>query len=142
MQCKTKTLRVLVLFSFMSFIYRSILNVISVSLLLFIEETRASVVTFTLLYISLLVFLVLFVSFSLLTLIQRNVSGWYQCLNCFGGAFLFLAVFGALMLMIVIYMIIVFSLEPQGLSGIITGLIPSLVLSSISWYIHQEETFY
>ena len=134
---KSKALRVLVLFSFMSFIYHSILDVISVTLLLFIEETRTSTVVLTLLYISLLVFLVLIVSFSLFSLIHSNVSG-SQCLSCFGGAFIFIAVFGALMLLIAIYMIIVFSLHLQGLSGIVTGLIPSIVLSSISWYIKNK----
>ena len=137
-RCKTKALRVLVLFSFMSFIYHSILDVISVTLLLFIEETRASIATLTLLYISLLVFLVLVASFSLLTLIPRNVSVRYQCLNCFGGAFLFITVFVALILLIAIYMTIVFSLKLQGVSGIVTGLIPSIVLSSISWYIKKR----
>ena len=91
------------------------MDVISVTLLLFIEETRTSTVVLTLLYISLLVFLVLFVSFSLFSLIQRNVSGRCQC----RGAFIFIAVFGALMLLIAIYMIIVFSLHLQGLSGIV-----------------------
>ena len=136
--CKKKTLRVLVLFSFMSFIYHSLLDVISVTLLLFIEETRASTATFTLLYISLLIFLVLFASFTLLTLIQRNVSGWHQCLNCFGGAFLFITVFVALMLLIIMYITAMFSLKLQGVSGIVTGLIPSIVLSFISWYIKKK----
>ena len=136
---KSKALRILVLFSFMSFIYHSILDVISVTLLLFIEVTRTSTVAFTFLYISLLVFLVLFVSFSLFSLNQHNVSGRQrQCLNCFGNAFIFMAVFGALMLLIAIYMIIVFSLHLQGLSGILTGLIPSVILSSISWYIKNK----
>ena len=135
---KSKALRVLVLFSFMSFIYHSILDVISVTLLLFIEETRTSTVVCTLLYISLLFFLVLFVSSSLFCLIQHNVSGRCRCVNCFGVAFIFIAVFGALMLLIAIYMVIVFSRHLQGLSGIVTGLIPSIVLSSISWYIKNK----
>ena len=133
--CKRKALRVLVLFSFMSSIYYSILNIISAIFLLFIEETRISVVTLTFIYISLLVFLVLFTS---LTLFQSNVSGWFQCLNCFGDTFFFISVFSALMLLIAIYIIIVFSLKLQGVSGIVTGLIPSIILSSISWYIKKR----
>ena len=136
--CKTKVLRILVLFSFMSFIYHSILDVISVTFLLFIEETRTSTVALILLYISLLVFLVLFVSFSLLLLIKHNVSGWHQCLHIFGRAFILIVVFGALMLLIALYMVIVFTLELRGLSGIVTGIIPSIVLSSISWYIKKK----
>ena len=133
--CKRKALRVLVLFSFMSSIYYSILNIISATFLLFIEETRILVITLSFIYISLLVFLVLFTS---LTLFRSNVSGWLQCLNCFGDAFFFISVFGALMLLIAIYIIIVFSLKLKGVSGIVTGLIPSIILSSISWYIKKR----
>ena len=38
----------------------------------------------------------------------------------------------------VLYMIIVLSLNLQGVSGIVTGLIPSIALSSISWYIKKR----
>ena len=140
-RCKAKPLRVLIMFSFMSFIYRIIMDFIAVAFLLFVPETRSSVVIFTLLYISLLIFLVLFASYSLLTLFRgrhSNTSEWRQCLNCFGGAFVYITVFSALVLMIVSYMIIVFSLNLQGVSGIVTGLIPSIALSSISWYIKKR----
>ena len=129
------------MFSFMSFIYHIIMDFIAVAFLLFIPEARSSVLIFTLLYISLLIFLVLFSSYSLLTLFRgrhSNISGWRQCLNCFGGAFVYITVFSALVLMIVSYMIIVFSLNLQGVSGIATGLIPSIALSSISWYIKKR----
>ena len=140
-RCKAKPLRVLIMFSFMSFIYHIIMDFIAVAFLLFIPEARSSIVTFTLLYISLLIFLVLFASYSLLTLFRgrhSNTSGWRQCLNCFGGAFVYITVFSALVLMIVSYMIIVFSLNLQGVSGIATGLIPSIALSSISWFIKKR----
>ena len=140
-RCKAKPLRVLIMFSFMNFIYHIIMDFIAVVFLLFIPEARTSVVTFTLLYISLLIFLVLFASYSLLSLFRgrsSTTSRWHQCLNCFGGAFVCITVFSALVLMIVSYMIIVFSLNLQGVSGIVTGLIPSIALSSISWYIKKR----
>ena len=140
-RCKAKPLRVLIMFSFMSFVYHIIMDFIAVAFLLFIPEARSSIITYTLLYISLLIFLVLFASYSLLTLFRgrhSNTSGWRQCLNCFGGAFVYITVFSALVLMVVSYMIIVFSLKLQGVSGIVTGLVPSIALSSISWYIKKR----
>ena len=137
-QRKAKTLRVLVMFSFMSFIYHSVMDIIAVTFLIFIQKSRASVITITLLYISLLIFLVLFASYSLLILFRANysnISHLNQCLTCFGGAFLFFTLFSALILMILTNIIIVFSLNLQGVSGIVTGLVPSIALSSIAWYI-------
>ena len=40
--------------------------------------------------------------------------------------------------MVVIYMIIVFSLNLKGVTGILTGLIPSIALSAASWYIRKR----
>ena len=139
-ECKTKTFKVLINFSFMSFIYHSIMDAISVSFLLFIAGYRALIITFTLLYISLLIFLVLFSSFSLLTLSRDRDSEAlvrHQCLYCCGGSFMFFTSFGAVVLMIVMYMVIMFSLNLQGVGGIVTGLIPSIGLSAASWYIKK-----
>ena len=43
-----------------------------------------------------------------------------------------ITVFGAVMLIVIMYMILFFSLKLTGLSGIITGLIPSIALSAVS----------
>ena len=47
-------------------------------------------------------------------------------------------VFPAVMLMVVMYMIIVLSLNLKGVTGIVTGLIPSIALSAASWYIKKR----
>ena len=128
-QGRVKALRVLVMLSFMSFVYHAIMDAMSIMFLLFIEGSRASVLTFTLLYVSFVIFLVLIVSFSFLTLFRsRNTN----------TSFWFFTVFPAVMLMIVMYMIIVFSLNLQGVTGIVTGLIPSIALSAASWYIKKK----
>ena len=49
-----------------------------------------------------------------------------------------ISVFGAVALMVVMYMIIVFSLNLNGVAGIVTGLIPSIALSATSWYIKKR----
>ena len=119
----------------------SIMDVISIAFLLFVEESRTSVITFTSLYVSLLVFLVLFISYSLYTLFRgRNpdVMFFRQFLNYCGSIFMFLTAFPAVMLLVVMYMVIVFSLNLTGVTGILTGLIPSLVLSAGSWYIKKR----
>ena len=41
-------MRVLVLFSFMSFVYHSVMDVISVAFAMFIEKSRVTIITLTL----------------------------------------------------------------------------------------------
>ena len=140
-QCRAKTMRVLVLFSFMSFVYHNVMDVISVLFLMFIEENRVTTVTLTLLYISLLVFLVLFVSFSLLSLLRSRNDGvlrYRNFITCFGGLCMFMIVFPAIVLMVLMYTIVIISLNLRGVTGIVTGLIPSIALSAVSWYIRKK----
>ena len=47
-------------------------------------------------------------------------------------------VFGAVMLIVIMYMVLFFSLKLTGISGVITGLIPSIALSAVSWYIKKR----
>ena len=137
--CRTKTLRILILFSFMCFIYHGVMECISVGFLLFIETSRAFVVTVTTLSISLIVFLVVFVSYIIFLMSSgRNVVFYRQGLSCFGGACMLTAVFGAVILLVVMYMVIFFSLKLTGVRGIVTGLIPSIALSAASWYIKKR----
>ncbi|CAI8049037.1 hypothetical protein GBAR_LOCUS27001 [Geodia barretti] len=58
--------------------------------------------------------------------------------NFTGGVCMLISVFGAVALMVVMYMIIVFSLNLKGVAGILTGLIPSIALSAASWYIKKR----
>ena len=138
-QCRRKALRVLILFSFMCFIYRGVMDCISAGFLLFIESSRALTVTVITIYISLIFFFVIFVSYTIFLMTSgKNAAFYRRSLNCFGGTFMLISVFGAVMLLVVIYMIIFFSLRLTGVKGIVTGLIPSIALSAISWNIKKR----
>ena len=138
---REKTVKVLVMLGFMSFIYHNIMDGISITFLLFIEESRASVITFTTLYVSLVLFLVLVISYSLYTIVRGINSNDTACEQIFtrcGSTFMLITVFPAVMLMVIMYMVIVFSLDLKGVAGIVTGLIPSIALSAASWYIKKR----
>ena len=133
---RTKTIRVLIVFSLMSFIYHNIMNLISLLFLLFIERIMAIIIA--LLYISVLVFLILSLSLSLFSLLRGNNAPLYQqFLRFIGSVCSFIAVFTAVMLLVVMYMIAFFSLNLEGFTGILTGLIPSIALSATSWFINR-----
>ena len=138
-RCRAKTLRVLILFSFMSFIYHIIMDVISLGFILFIEEYRTLYISLTLLYMSLILFFVMFTSITLFLISRgRSLPFYKRSLNCFGGSFILIIVFGSVMLIVIMYMVLFFSLKLTGISGIITGLIPSIALSAVSWYIKKR----
>ena len=135
-RCRTKIPQILVLFGFMNFIYHSIMDILSIGFILFVEEYRTIVITLTLLYMSLILFLVVFTS--LIFFLVLRGPFYRTCIKCFAGALMLITVFGAVMLIVVMYMIIIFSLKLNGFSGILTGLIPSIALSGASWYIKQK----
>ena len=127
---RTKTMKVLVMFSLMVFLHHNIMEAISFGFMLFIEPSRVFVITIGLFYISLMVFLVLSISLSIFILRGRNtrttLSTVYQsCWNSYSAFDYFC-------------MIIFFSLRLHGFSGIVTGLIPSIALSAASWYIKKR----
>ena len=114
------------------------MKVISLAFMLFIAPSRVIVVTMAFLYLSSMVFLVLFVSFSLFTLFHgksNEMAVFQQFASFLGGVLLLISVFGAVALIVVLYMILFFSLRLEGFAGVMTGLIPSITLSAASWYI-------
>ena len=117
------------------------MDVISFTFMIFIESSRVIVITIAFLYISLMVFLVLSVSFSLFIMLNGSNAGMSICqqmITFLGGVCTLISVFGAVALIVVVYMIIFFSLKLQGFSGVLTGLIPSIALSAASWYIKKK----
>ena len=138
-RCKAKTLQVLVMFSFMMFIHRNIMDVISFTFMMFIERSRVIIITIAFLYISLIIFLILSVSFSLFIMLNGSNAGIFQQMITFlGGVCTLISVFGAVALIVVVYMIVFFSLNLKGFTGILAGLIPSIALSAASWYIKKR----
>ena len=140
-RCKAKTLKVLIMFSFMMFIHRNIMDVISLTFMMFIERSRVIIVTTAFLYLSLMFFLILSVSFSLFIMLNGSNAGMsivQQILTFLGGVCTLISVFGAVALIVVVYMILFFSLNLKGVTGIVTGLIPTIALSAASWYIKKR----
>ena len=140
-RCKEKALmKVLIMFSFMMFIHRNIMDVISFTFMMFIERSRVIIITIAFLYISLMIFLILSVSFSLFIMLNGSNAGMSICqqmITFLGGVCTLISVFGAVAL-IVVYMIAFFSLNLKGVTGIVTGLIPTIALSAASWYIKKR----
>ena len=140
-RCKAKALKVLIMFSFMMFIYHSIMDVFSFTFMMFIETSRVILITIAFLYISSMILLVLSVSFSVFIMFNGSNAGmsiFQQTITFLGGVCTLISVFGAVALIVVVYMIVFFSLRLQGFSGILTGLIPSIALSAASWYIKKR----
>ena len=140
-RCKAKTLKVLVMFSLMVFIHRNIMDVISFTFMMFIEQSRVIIITIAFLYTSSMILLVLSVSFSLFIMLNGSNAGmsiFQHILTFLGGVCTLISVFGAVALIVVVYLIVFFSLRLQGFSGVLTGLIPSIALSAASWYIKKR----
>ena len=135
-RCRAKTMRVLVLFSFMSFVYRGIMDAIS---MLFIKFVDDSIAFFILMYISLLTYLILSVSYSLFIAFQNEKLPLYrQCVTCLGSICMLITVTSAVIIMFAMYSFLYIFLRPSGLNGIVAGLLPSIALSAVSWYIKKK----
>ena len=136
-RCRAKGIRVLVLFSFMSFIYHSIMDAISVGYMLFVSVSVTF--TMTMLYISLLFFLVSLTSVILYTSTRRDSrSAVKGSVMCIVGTCTLLIIFCAVILIVTVYVIIITSLKPKGVVGFATSLIPSLGLSAAGWLIKKK----
>ena len=138
-RCRAKGIQVLVLFSFMSFIYHSIMDAISVGYLLFVSVSDTF--TMTMLYISLLFFLVSLTSFILYTTSSNrrdSRSAVKGSVMCIVGACMLLIIFCAVILIVAVYVAIITSLKPKGVIGFVTTLIPSLGLYAAGWLIKKK----
>ena len=138
-RCRAKGIQVLVLFSFMSFIYHSIMDAISVGYFLFVSVSVTF--TMTMLYISLLFFLVSLTSFILYTTSSTkrdSRSAVKGSVMCVVGTCMLLIIFCAVILIVTVYVAIITSLKPKGIKGFLTTLIPSLGLSAAGWLIKKK----
>ena len=135
-RCRAKTTRILVLFSFMSFVYQTIMDTISIVFVNFLDE---SVAFFIVMYISLLVYLLFSVSYSLFIAFQNGKLPLYrQCISCLGSMCMLVTVFSAVIIIFAMYIYLYTFLKPSGLNGIVAGLLPSVALSAVSWYIKKK----
>ena len=131
-----KATKVLILFGFMNFIFHSIMDVISLLFIMFVDHARAQAVTATILYIASIVFLMLFVSFlcyRLFHLLQQKKP--HMILGFFA---ITIIGFVAVTFILIMYMTIFFRNNPNELNIIATALLPSILLSGGAWYIKKN----
>ena len=137
LKCSTKATQILIMFGLMNFLYRIIMDAITIVFLLFIDEFRAVLISVAFLCISFFVFLIMCVAYVLYFFRSTNMPLIKKIL--YGSqTMIIMILFPALILLIVMCIMIVFSLNLQGLTGIVTGLIPSAALSAASWYLKKR----
>ena len=136
LQCSAKARKTLIVFGLMNFLYRIIMDGITIVFLLFIEGYRAILVSVAFLGISFFVFLVMSISYVLFHCTNTNLP-LHKKVGSGCQTLIVMIMFVALMLLVIMCIMIVFSLNLQGLTGALTGLIPSAALSAASWYLKK-----
>ena len=115
--CKEKVLRVLVMFSLMTFIFHAIMEAVSVcfNVIVNVPET----VTVTSLYILSLTFLILFCYYIIMaTTDLTDLKNWTQWLKLIATV---LGIFGAIKLIIIVYVLLILKLEPEGFPAVVSA---------------------
>ena len=133
---KKKASKVFIFFGFMNFIFHIIMDIISLLFIMFVDHARAKAVTVTILYITSIVFLMLFVSFlcyELFHLLQQK-----KRLLIFGFFAITIIGFVAVTFILIMYMAIFFKYNPSELNIVATALLPSILLSGGAWYIKKS----
>ena len=133
---REKALRVLVMFSLMTFTFHAIMEAVSVcfNLIINVPET----VTVTLLYILSLTFLIVFFYYIIMaTTDLTDFKNWTQWLKLIATVLGLITIFGATLLSIIIYMIMILTLEPEGFPAVVSALLPPVVLSGAAWYLKK-----
>ena len=106
---------------------------------MFVKFLDESVAFFMVMYISLLVYLLFSVSYSLFIAFQNEKLPLYrQCIPCLGSMCMLVTVFSAVIIIFAMYIYLYIFLKPSGLNGIVAGLLPSVALSAVSWYIKKK----
>ena len=133
---KEKVLRVLVMFSLMTFIFHAIMEAVSVcfNLIVNVPET----VTVISLYILALTFLIVFCYYIIMaTTDLTDLKNWTQWLKLIATVLGLITIFGAIMLIIIVYMIMILHLQPEGFPAVVSALLPPVVLSGAAWYLKK-----
>ena len=136
--CREKALRVLVMFSLMTFIFHAIMEAVSVcfNLIVNVPET----VTVTSLYILSLTFLIVFFYYIIMATYTTDLTDlkkWSEVLKLVASVLGLIAIFGAAMLIIIVYMIMILHLQPEGFPAVVSALLPPVVLSGAAWYLKK-----
>ena len=133
---RENALRVLVMFSLMTFIFHTIMEAVSVcfNLIVNVRET----VTVTSLYILSLTFLIVFCYYIIMaTTDLTDLKKWKQSLKLTARVLGLIAIFGAIMLIIIVYVLLILHLQPEGFPAVVSALLPPVVLSGAGWYLKK-----
>ena len=97
-------------------------------------------VTITTLCILTLFFLVMFCYYIIMA--TTKISNWKMCykhtLKFIASAIILVAIFGAVMFSILVYMFMILAVQPDGLSGVASALLPPVILSIGGWYVKTK----
>ena len=137
---RKKTAKVMIVFSFMNFIYHNVMDLISLAFIMFVDKFRAEAITVSILYVLLVTFLALSISFVLFRLVQLMRQKQYLQLLTFFATLIVFAL--AAVFFLILFIAIFLSINTSGLNVLAGALLPSIILSAGSWYIKnrfQEE---
>ena len=136
-RCRRKTLRVLVLFSFMSSIHHGTMQGIAVGFALLVNVPIT--VTLSALYTLSLLFPVILVYFLIMAMAdQTHLRSYQQVLKVTLNAIIFVCLFAGVLFIIFVYVLMVFKLQPSGMAGVVSALVPPVILSAAGWYVKKK----
>ena len=130
------TIKVMIVFSFMNFIYHNVMDFISLAFIMFVDRFRAKAITVSILYVALVVFLNLSTSYILFRLLQLLRRKKHLALLTFFATIVIICF--AVIFLLMIFMSIFFSVKTSGLNVVATALLPSILLSGGSLYIKKK----
>ena len=135
-----KMIKFMVVFGFMTFIYHNVMDLISLAFIMLVDQFRAKAITITILYISLVVFLIFAISFVLFQLSHMLRRKKHIKLFTFFATIIIFCF--AVIFLFAMFVTLLFATDYSGVNVVATVILPSIVLSAGSWYIKrrfQEE---
>lgn len=135
--CKSRGIHVLITWSTIMVIYHSIVEIIALISLMFVNITLT--ISYTVLFISCMFFLTMLASQIFHLLSDETSRSSKQSMRCFLAITEMCSItcsFGVVICIVLIYIIIATSnIQFQGFKGLLFSLIPSAVLSAAGWFI-------
>ena len=136
-QRKAKILQVMVTFSLLTFVYHLVMEVIATCFALLVNVPE----TITLMALSTLS-LSFFVMFSYTIIVStanwKDRSFYEDVFKLSASVFTIVLIFGAFIFSILVYMLMLFRLQPDGIAATVSTLLPPVILSAAGWYIRMK----
>ena len=133
---RENALRVLVMFSLMTFTFHAIMEAVSVCFNMIVNVPETVTVT-SLCILALTFLIVIFYYIIMATTGLTDLKKWSQWFKLIASVLGLITIFGAAMLIIIVYMIMILTLEPEGFPAVVSALLPPVVLSGAAWYLKK-----